>query len=121
MKKMDFLLIVVVLIIAVIFYIFGIKSYDTKNAEVVVYINGIENKRFSLDENIQFDIEQNGHKNILVISNGFADIIEADCPDKYCVNQKKISKVNEKIICLPNKVVIEIENGEISNIDGIAN
>ncbi len=121
MKRMDLLLIISVLIIAGLLYIFGTKSYDTQYGEAVVYIDGKEIKRFLLNQDTEFNIEQNGHKNKLVIKNGFADITDADCPDKYCVNQKKISKVNEKLICLPNKVVVQIENGEISDIDGVAN
>ena len=34
---------------------------------------------------------------------------EADCPDKYCVKQGKIKNVGETIVCLPHKVVVEIE------------
>lgn len=43
------------------------------------------------------------------IKDGYADCTEADCRDGLCVNQKKISKVNETIVCLPHKVIIEIE------------
>ena len=34
---------------------------------------------------------------------------EADCPDKLCVHMKKISQVNETIVCLPNQVILTIE------------
>jgi hypothetical protein len=33
---------------------------------------------------------------------------QADCPDKLCVHQKAISATGETIVCLPNKVVVEI-------------
>mgnify|MGYP000590388048 CR=1 FL=1 len=33
---------------------------------------------------------------------------EADCPDKYCVKQGKITKTRQNIVCLPHKVVVEI-------------
>ena len=47
--------------------------------------------------------------NILVISGGVAYMRYADCPDKTCINMGKISKVGEKIICLPNRVAAEIK------------
>jgi len=48
-------------------------------------------------------------KNVLVIENGEASIKSATCPDKICVSHRKISKSGETIVCLPNKVVVEIE------------
>ncbi len=37
---------------------------------------------------------------------------KADCPDKLCVKQGKISKSGESIICLPHKVVVKISAEE---------
>lgn len=65
-------------------------------------------------------IEINGGTNVLKIRNGSADMTEADCPDKLCVNQKPISKNGESIICLPNKVIVTIESNENSVFDAIA-
>ncbi len=65
-------------------------------------------------------IEINGGTNVLKIRNGSADMTEADCPDKLCVNQKAISKNGESIICLPNKVVVTIESSEDSVFDAVA-
>ena len=39
-------------------------------------------------------------------------MLEADCPDQYCVEHAAIDKVNETIVCLPHKVVLEITEGE---------
>ena len=58
-----------------------------------------------------------GFINTLVIENGKADMISADCPDKLCVKQHAISSNGETIVCLPNKVVVEIEDGESSQFD----
>ena len=48
-------------------------------------------------------------------------MIEADCPDQLCVHQKKISMNHESIICLPNRVVVEIESSENSEYDAVTN
>lgn len=49
-----------------------------------------------------------GETNTAVIENGEVYMKDADCPDKLCVRQGKISDTSKKIICLPNKVIIEV-------------
>lgn len=46
--------------------------------------------------------------NTLVISNGTADITEADCPGQVCVATHSISSPGETIVCLPHKLIVEI-------------
>ena len=45
---------------------------------------------------------------------------EATCPDKLCIKQKTISKDNESIICLPNKVAVTVTSKSESDIDVIS-
>ena len=47
-------------------------------------------------------------KNTVVTESGRAYMREADCPDRLCVKTGRIRSVGERIICLPNKVVIEV-------------
>ena len=37
-------------------------------------------------------------------------MISADCPDHLCVKQGKISADGEMIVCLPNKVTVQISD-----------
>lgn len=118
-KKNDVILILVVGIIAtVIFFIcefIGRKSAGSVTIKVDGQIEGV----YHLSEDQRIEI--NGGTNILVIENGIADMIDADCPDKLCVKQKAISKNNENIICLPNKVVVEVDSSEESEFDSMTN
>ena len=41
------------------------------------------------------------------IKDGKVTMIEATCPDHYCMKQKAVDEHGGSIICLPNKVVIE--------------
>ena len=52
---------------------------------------------------------------------GKAKMTDADCPDQLCVHQKAASKNHESIICLPNKVVVEVDGSEESEFDAVAN
>lgn len=44
----------------------------------------------------------------------------ADCPDKLCIHQGKISHTGETIACLPNRVTVRVISGAASNVDSIA-
>lgn len=47
--------------------------------------------------------------NTVIIKDGKAYMKDADCSDKTCINQGKISKVGEAVVCLPNGVILEVE------------
>lgn len=46
--------------------------------------------------------------NLLLVSDGQARIVSADCRDQICVRHKPISAAGESIVCLPHELVIEI-------------
>lgn len=48
------------------------------------------------------------NRNIIVIEKGKVSVIDANCPDKICVEHKEIDSVGETIICLPHKLIVEI-------------
>jgi hypothetical protein len=122
-KRNDLLLIGLLLIVALLIGMgYGfIQGKETKHPVAVVTVDGKEYGRFPLDKDTQERIEfSDGSYNILVICDGVADMTEASCPDKICVNHRSISKKNESITCLPNKVIITIENGKESDLDFMA-
>ncbi len=123
-RKNDIILIAVVLLAALAAYA-GILYYlakNTRNGVAVVTVGGEVYGRYPLDEDIVEKIElPDGSYNILEIRDGRADITEASCPDKICVNHRAVSRKNQSIVCLPNKVVVEIENGEESDVDAVTN
>lgn len=43
----------------------------------------------------------------------------SDCKNQICVEDGKISRTNQSIVCLPNKVVVEITGGE-EEFDAVA-
>lgn len=77
-----------------------------KGTTAVVTVDGEECYRCSLFVEKEISIDDT---NILVIKDGAADMISADCPDQICVKHNPISMTGETIICLPNKVVVTIE------------
>ena len=84
----------------------------------VISINGEEYAQYSLESGIKKEISVDGHNNIM-IDDGMVWIEEADCPDKLCINQGRISKAGQTIICLPNRVMVTIK-GKDTQYDGVA-
>ena len=52
-----------------------------------------------------------GFTNTIVAEQGRIRVSEAGCPDQVCVNQGWISDGTVPIVCLPNKLIIEISGG----------
>ncbi|MCI8627954.1 MAG: NusG domain II-containing protein [Firmicutes bacterium] len=108
MKKKEMIFFTVLLIVAVVFYIITSKS-NTEHNTITVSIDGTVYKEFDLYQNQNYTIQTEQGYNVLQIQNHKATIIEADCPDQLCVQQKAVSHIGELIVCLPHKMVIEVK------------
>lgn len=122
MKKNDIILVTILLILAIVSYTIVKYIGNENGAQVEVIIDGEVSETFPLDENISYKIIiDDKNYNILSIENGEVSVSEASCPDKLCINQKKITKAGESIICLPNKLVVRIVGDKKTTIDAVAN
>ncbi len=124
MTKGDKILIISVIIISFLSLGF-IKNSNAgyKQKYVSIQVNGEEYKKIIFDKKIigkTIPIETEFGYNLVEIGDGEVWVVEASCPDELDVKQGKISKSGEIIVCLPNKLVIEIkgsdETGEIDYI-----
>ena len=52
-----------------------------------------------------------GLTNTILVEPGRIRVDHADCPDQICVNQGFISDGTAPIVCLPNKLIIQITGG----------
>ncbi len=121
MKRNDFILMAVIMIVALV-TIFDIRIWQKNNtgdlAEAVVTIDGSVYCSYPLSEDVTERIElPDGSYNVLVISGGYADVTQASCPDQICVHHNRIRYSGESIVCLPNKLIVEIKGGKESGID----
>ena len=53
-----------------------------------------------------------GFSNVIEAEKGRIRVKEAGCPDQVCVEQGWIADGTVPIVCLPNKLIIEINGGE---------
>lgn len=90
-------------------------------AWAVVEVEGRETARYPLAEDCRVVIEgYDGGRNTLVIEEGSAHVTDASCPDRLCEKQGRISANGETVVCLPNRVVITVQGGEGTALDGLA-
>lgn len=80
-------------------------SFSKQGSRVVVKQDNeiIYNKSININETVDTGT------NTVIIKDGIVYMSDAACKNQVCVNTGKISKKGESIVCLPNKVIVEIE------------
>ena len=112
MKKGDILLVCAVLILAAAGLIYMNLGGKKSGGTLTVTVAGEIYDTYDLAENQEISLDMDGGHNQFQIKDGVVSMMESDCPDQYCVKHAPIDKVNETIVCLPHKVVLEITEGE---------
>lgn len=123
MKKFDKIIIglfiVAAIISGVVMKINSNRKSGQKYAEIQV--DGEFYKKVILDESKlkeTIKIKTDLGENIIEFRNGGVRVVDADCPDKLCIKDGFKDKPGDVIVCLPNKVVIEIK-GETKSTDNV--
>ena len=94
--------------------------FRTEGDSVAVTVDGKLWGEFSLLEDRVVEIKNGDDYNQLIIRDGKAYVEYASCPDGICAAHRPVSFGGESIICLPNKVVIEVHTADNNQPDIIA-
>lgn len=94
--------------------------FRTEGDSVAVTVDGKLWGEFSLLEDRVVEIKNGDDYNHLIIRDGKAYVEYASCPDGICAAHRPVSFGGESIICLPNKVVIEVHTADNDRPDIIA-
>lgn len=115
-KKGDIYVIGFLLIFSLAFA-FAISKITSKERGNILVIEQDSKviKEVPLDKDNEFRIEYGGHYNIVKIKNGKAYVSEADCNDQICVHMAPINDVGETIVCLPNRLFLEVYSTDDTN------
>ena len=65
----------------------------------------------TVDQPYTLTFEDESGSNTISVERGRIRVSEADCPDRVCVNQGWISDGAVPIVCLPHRLMVEIEGG----------
>lgn len=112
-KKADIFLILLLLAAG-----FGVSfwflsgSSTAENSNITITVNGTLYGTYPLSQNRELEIQNENGYNRILIQDGTVEVEEANCTGQECVRQGKIISPGQSIVCLPNRVVIQITGGE---------
>lgn len=119
-NKADILLAVIIAVVGVAASIYiGFYNNDMNDGQVVVHKDNKIYGTYSLDEDREINIKENGHINKITIKDGNAQMTFANCYNQDCVKQGSIHDKSKSIVCLPHKVVVEVKFKE-SGYDSVS-
>ena len=106
-------ILVVLLVVASLFSFWLVKEINSKidSRYISIQVNGEEYERLRFatsDEPEHYELETQFGRNLVEIGRDYFRVIEADCPDKLDVLQGAITRPGQVIVCLPNRMIIEI-------------
>ncbi len=103
MKKTDWILIPLILIISLL----PLFSSQEDSSVVVIRADG-KTYRYSLNQNHQVTIPGTIGESIVEIKDGRVRFLSSPCPNHTCM-RGSISRYPESLVCLPNDVIVQIE------------
>ena len=125
MKKGDKIVGIILLVVVIItLSVTAIYKSGIKGSENIAVIKRSGKVLRTIDLNKvvepqEFTIKtDNGNYNTISVKHNSIRIIAADYPHKECVKSGWISKPGELIVCLPYKLIINIEAESNKDIDG---
>ncbi len=120
MKKVDYIVLIFLLLITTAVFVHNIKELNLKTTQVVIKQYGKEIKRLDIHVDTKYKVEHEKEYNNVVIENQKVWIESANCSEQLCVHHNPISNVGESIICLPHQLSIEIVGEEEAKYDAIS-
>ena len=117
-RKADIILAILLIVLGLIVS-YTLASDNTAGDTVRIKVDGQLYGSYPLSEDRTVTVDQNSHINKLTIKDRQVSMTFSDCANQDCVKHHSISDTSETIVCLPNKVIVEIE-GESSDFDTIA-
>ena len=110
LRKTDIALILVLALIPCAMLFYNVKTASAMTgAYLSVAVDGWETGKYDLGEDQTIRI---GETNVCEIKDGRVRMIYAKCPDQICVHSRDIGAEGGIIVCLPNKVILEIRNAD---------
>ena len=87
----------------------------TGGTVAVISVDGVARERIDLTEvraSYDLAIVNAWGRNTVHVAPGAISVSEADCPDQICVKMGELTGGGIPIICMPHRLVIEIEGGD---------
>jgi len=117
LKAGDFFIIIVAVALIVILFT---KFFFSRPAEQQVKITGRSSQEYyGLNEDRVIEVEGPLGITKVIIKDGEVWVENSPCREKICMRMGRIKRTGDQLICIPNRVVVEIE-GDIEYIDAVS-
>ena len=97
-----------------------ISQFDTSGSRVIIKTDGKAYGSYSISEDRTVTVKQGKKTNTVRIHDGEVSVTHASCHNQVCVKHKAIHTTGESIICLPNKMVVQIQGKGGDEYDAIS-
>jgi hypothetical protein len=108
-SKLDWILAVLILAASVVIFLSLSGKGSQAGASALLYCDGKLAGSYDLSRDRVVTQEAGGHTIRLEISAGRIHIADSDCPRQICKHAGWISRPNQTIVCVPNKILVEIK------------
>ena len=117
MKKREIILAAVIILAALLLW--GIFRLTGRSGGDLLRIT-VDNEQYGEYPLNQDQTIRINDTNVCEIRNGTVRMTAADCPDHLCIRQGEISSEYASIVCLPNRVVVEVVSDDEPALDGMS-
>lgn len=116
MNKNDIIVCILILILGICLYLFGLSKSTGELA--IVYYDHDKVLEIDLKDKNKRTYTVNGYNGEILIEtvDGKVRVVDEISPKHLCSKQGFISGSSESIICLPNKVIIEIVSDDVDTV-----
>ena len=117
-KKADIVLFILILAAGLSVSWWSLTT-NTGGDKAIVTVDGQLYGTYSLSEDQTIEVVQkNGHSNYITIKDGTVSMAYSTCKNQVSVNTGAVSETKDSIVCLPNKVMIEIQSSGSAHGEG---
>lgn len=118
-KKADIVLFLILAALGIAVTVMSLNGAEDGSV-VQVSVDGKTYGVYSLNKNQTIEIKQDKSINKITIKDGHVQMSDSTCKNQICVKTGEISNTSQSIVCLPNKVMVEIIRGE-AQFDAVSN
>ena len=114
-KKADIVLLIIILVVGIPLSVLSLTE-GIGGDKVRISLDGEIYGVYPLGEDREIDVTEDGHTNHITIKDGQVSLSYSTCRNQVCVNTGAISETKDAIVCLPNRVVVEIISSDSGSI-----
>ena len=98
---------------------FIVNSFQSEGNYLEIQVEGQVIHKLSLKADQQITVDGHIGQTIISIKKKKAEIIYSDCPHKICVKTGAINRAGQVIVCVPNRVFVQVLNSKSNQFDVI--